>query len=388
MNEINPELLSELYGKDLIAYGTGGTGNVVIPYLAQHKKIRLHGVTNSRIIGAANGTFPHTDLPMRSIQAWSELMPEATILVTVIDPTAQKEILDICRDKGFQEILFVPFELIYAIAYANLDIYAIPQKDGTTSWLRPEGNPWLSLMCFANQVHETHQKTFSEFRGCHRGETVAVVGTGPSLAYYSPVAEARHIGVNTAYRKENIKLDYYFLGHYIPGLCKELVKYDFIKFFTDYDVFPEYIVEENGARRYFINFPSKEIHADIVHYPLMGSGSIIFSAIQFALYTRPKRLLLIGCDCSANGHFDEANFSEINMSYNMYSAVSIWIDGYKRLKKFVKQHYPDTEIVSVNPVGLKGMFRDVYTKSYLDAHSEIDRAECEILSISKLKNIE
>lgn len=381
MNEVNPELLSKLYGKDLIAYGTGGTGNVVIPYLAQHKEIRLHGATNSRTIGATKGIFPHTDLPIRSIQTWSELMPEATILVTVIDPTAQKEIFDICRDKGFREILFIPFELVHAIAYANLDIYAIPQKDGRTSWLRPEGNPWLSLMCFANQVHETHQKTFSEFRGCHRGETVAVVGTGPSLTYYSPVVGAQHIGVNTAYRKENIKLDYYFLGHYIPDVCKELRGYNFIKFFTYYDVFPEYIVEENNARRYFINFPSKEIHADIEYYSLMGSGSIIFSAIQFALYTRPKRLLLIGCDCSANGHFDETDFSETNSSYNMHSAVPIWIDGYKRLRQFVEHYYPDTEVISVNPVGLKGMFHDVYTESYLNAHPELGLKNCEILDL-------
>lgn len=41
--------------------------------------------------------------------------------------------------------------------------------------------------------------------------------------------------------------------------------------------------------------------------------------------------------------------------------------------------YPDMEIISVNPVGLKGLFRDVYTESYLNDHPEIDRKTVEIL---------
>ena len=43
------------------------------------------------------------------------------------------------------------------------------------------------------------------------------------------------------------------------------------------------------------------------------------------------------------------------------------------------------EIISVNPVGLKGMFHDMYTESYLDAHPEIDRERCEVLDQSKYK---
>ena len=197
-----------------------------------------------------------------------------------------------------------------------------------------------------------------------------MLGTG----YYSQIAGIPHIGVNTAFKREGINLDYYFLGHYIPDLCADLKQHDFIKFITYYDEFPEYIIEENQARRYFINYPSKEIHADIEYYPLMGSGSIIFSAIQFAMYTRPQKIFLVGCDCAANGHF-----GTVEDRHYLESAVDIWMDGYKRLKRFSAQYYPDTEIISINPVGLKGMFRDVYTRSYLDAHPDLVCAECEIL---------
>lgn len=385
MNKIDPKLLSALYGKDLIAYGTGRVGKVVIPYLAQQEGIRLHGVTSSKINEMDAGLFPGTNLPVRSIQAWAEIMPDAVILISVINPGGQKEIQQICKNCGFHKLLFVPLDLVNAIAYSNLDIYAVPQEESVTGkpWIRPEGNPWLSLMCLANQVHEVHKKSFSEFHGRHRGEVVAVVGTGPSLCYYSPGERMKHIGVNAAFKHPGLELDYYFLTHYIPEWCNELKEYDFVKFFSYFEVFPEYIIEENQARRYFISQPSRDIHADIEYYPLMGCESIIFPAIQFALYTRPRQLLLVGCDCTANGHFDADE-----CSYYMDPAVAAWKDGYRRLKVFCNQHYPDTEIISVNPVGLKGMFHDVYTQSYLDAHPELDQIGCEILDISELENVE
>ena len=56
--------------------------------------------------------------------------------------------------------------------------------------------------------------------------------------------------------------------------------------------------------------------------------------------------------------------------------VPQWIEGYRNVKKFSALHYPDMEIISVNPVGLKGMFHDVYTESYLNA----SRSRCEILN--------
>jgi len=60
-------------------------------------------------------------------------------------------------------------------------------------------------------------------------------------------------------------------------------------------------------------------------------------------------------------------------------SIPIWIEGYRKLKTYVARYYPDTEIISVNPVGLRGMFQDVYTKSFLNAFPEINRSECRIL---------
>ena len=61
------------------------------------------------------------------------------------------------------------------------------------------------------------------------------------------------------------------------------------------------------------------------------------------------------------------------------SAGNFLVNSWKWVKDFTNRFYPGTEIISVNPVGLKGLFRDVYTEAYLKEHPEIDRSACELL---------
>ena len=42
-------------------------------------------------------------------------------------------------------------------------------------------------------------------------------------------------------------------------------------------------------------------------------------------------------------------------------------------------YYPETEIISINPVGLKGLFRDEFTKAFLKEQSEIAPKTVQIL---------
>ncbi|WP_330684444.1 hypothetical protein, partial [Sporofaciens musculi] len=136
------------------------------------------------------------------------------------------------------------------------------------------------------------------------------------------------------------------------------------------------------------NCSNNEIYEDITYYPLMGFYSIIFQALQFAFYTRPKKILLIGCDCSLDGHFEKTQESLVKEMHKNTEKeklltkeilVLLWKEGYKRIKTFTEQFYPDVEIISVNPIGLKGMFHDMYTESYLEAHPELDRSKCDVL---------
>ncbi len=370
MIRLSPRVWSELYGKDLIAFGTGDSARRLVPYLAQDPNIRLHGVTNSRVTTDDDGTFLETGLPVRSLRAWAKYLPDATILIT---PWLDLEnIVSCCKEAGFHEFRYVTAEMVSAL-------------DKLEEQLAESQAPRIfEYICLANELRDAHKAAFSEFRGCNQGKTVAVVGTGPSLSYYTPIEGVSHIGVNTSFLKEDLTLDYYFITHYIPEWCEKLKDYNFIKFFSvnrksnSKDQFPEYIIEENDGRRCFSmsHIPSTQIHTNIECYPLMGFGSIIFRAIHFALYTRPKKLLLIGCDCTSTGHFDGApdgNGPLIDIN------ISRWMEGYRQVKAFASFHYPDLEIISVNPLGLKGMFRDMYTEKYIDAHLGLDRSKHDII---------
>ena len=58
---------------------------------------------------------------------------------------------------------------------------------------------------------------------------------------------------------------------------------------------------------------------------------------------------------------------------------------WREFKRFVQVYYPETEIISVNPVGLKGIFRDVYTPSFLHKHPEIDPDFVEIIDDGEIQ---
>ena len=124
---------------------------------------------------------------------------------------------------------------------------------------------------------------------------------------------------------------------------------------------------EERVTRYFLNDRKKSqyplptdhwIHRNICKHGLIDFGSVAFAALHFSLFTYPKRIYLVGCDTSQAGHFYDKPQSRSSLDVRN---VKI---GYARMKMFARLYYPDTEIISVNPVGLKGLFRDVYTDSY------------------------
>ena len=208
----------------------------------------------------------------------------------------------------------------------------------------------------------------------YQGKDIAVIATGPSLKEYIPLKNVINIGVNYAYKDERLKLDYLFVQDYLGfknGL-KEINEYqkDFCtKFYgltTEYEpefrrVVPESDALSANALRYrtdwvnISNFEPKFAY-DISTQPLGCFGSIVFPALQFALYTNPRKIYLIGCDCSKNGHFDGTSSLDL----------TVLLGPWKKFKEFVKIYYPETEIISVNPAGLKGLFTDIYQNKNME----------------------
>ena len=220
-------------------------------------------------------------------------------------------------------------------------------------------------------VARKHEKAFAEFKGCYTGKKIAIFATGPSLNKYKEIPDLIKIGVNKSFLKENLKLDYLFMQDW--GVREYIDKLDdpkyenIIKFFgvapeyqfdrTDLslkaNIIPESAVLKYKARQYFqhSSYLVSEIHfyKDIETNYIECGGTVALAAMQFALYTNPAEIYIIGCDCSSGHYANQGGNSKFT------HLIKPWL----KLKEFADIYYPDTKIISVNPVGLKGVFEDL-----------------------------
>ena len=268
-------------------------------------------------------------------------------------------------------------------------------------------NHWHSNLMTHLQLYQKaanlHPKTFSEYKNKHNGCDIALIACGPTVNDFVAVPDTIYVGVNRAFKKSDIKLDYIFVEDYEKGMFSALEDYykenkDIKKFYGIHQGFAinDQIISESvsirhNASRFYTRIrwkhPTHEVLVrdeefafDIATEPLTCSGSVVFPAMQFILYTNPKRIFIYGCDCSADAHFYDTKNTTKDTSWAGDPSWTAAIHGWKLLKKFADKYYPETEIISVNPVGLRGLFRDVYTESFLAKHPEIDRMHVKIFN--------
>ena len=235
-----------------------------------------------------------------------------------------------------------------------------------------------------------HQKTFNGFKNKHKGQTVILIGAGPTLNYFEPIKNAIYVGANRTFLYKDVDFDYLFtidkagletksedyyeqFFAYRPNHC--------IKFVGDQNLGEMYQISESkisdsNARRYKTtagNLISK-FTFDIESEALGNFCSVALQAIQFILYTNPSKIYLVGIDCNVSrfGHFTGAtnklsNERNEDLDSNTFQCIKAWSE----LKNFLKIYYPDTQIISVNPVGLKGIFDEVYTEKYLYSNDKL-----------------
>ncbi len=233
-----------------------------------------------------------------------------------------------------------------------------------------------------NEIAAVNSAAFSQYKDCHAGKDVVIVGTGPSLSKYRPIKEAVHIGLNTAYKRTDINFDFLFSQdfhkfHYsntdICEIVREISNLKCKKYIGRYMSdnpsksiqLPVSIFKDIGADWYFVdNAPTETIFPDIRFFPLMDFGSVAFPAIHFALFTNPSRIYLVGSDGVVNGKYERVNgeIAEVVPHSYIDSYIGAIYNGYSKVKRFTAQHYPDTQIISINPHMLKGMFEDMYTE--------------------------
>lgn len=234
-------------------------------------------------------------------------------------------------------------------------------------------------------VAKQHSKVFPQFKHANEGKTVALIATGPTMNYFNPADDVVQIGVNKAFLRKDLDLKYWFAIDYFAtkNLIEDLKSKDFYKFFgqcsssntdhiyvkvkeePEYYCFPDSVIESvPNSFKFYIDHPSREVNRDIETQPLPDFSSCVFSALSFALYSGAKKIYIVGCDCAMNGYFDK---TQQIACWNINNLIKSW----DVVKDYLAIFHPEVEIVSVNPVGLKGYFKDVYTQSYLDANPDV-----------------
>ena len=225
---------------------------------------------------------------------------------------------------------------------------------------------------------QLHQRTFLKFKGCNQGKRVAIVGAGPSVNHFKPIQDCVYIGLNRACQLDIVNFTYLFsidkLG--IEHIYPQFAEYDSIKFIGDQNLGPKYQIPETEVAkmrgdvyRYKTDvgmFKDSRFTCNLESEPLGNFNTVSLQAIQFALYTLPEEIYLVGIDCSSIGHFASSNKEEIalneriqNRGENREQNADYSIQYWQQLKEFANLYYPDTKIISVNPVGLRGLFKDL-----------------------------
>lgn len=227
-----------------------------------------------------------------------------------------------------------------------------------------------------------HQKTFSEYKNKHAGETVVLVGAGPTVTKFEPIPNAKYVGLNRAYLYDKVKFDYLFtidragLDTGEESFYEGFINYDCIKFIGDQNLgigyqIPQHLqgLDNPSVRHYktTANYLPEIFHLDIDTCALRNSCSCSIQAMQFILFTNPKKVYVVGvdCTCSKKEHFIGSAYDNLkkrneDLRENDLNHIQSW----KELKEFADTYYPETEIIVVNPVGLKGIFEEYYTKSF------------------------
>ena len=113
------------------------------------------------------------------------------------------------------------------------------------------------------------------------------------------------------------------------------------------------------------------IPIDITGEPFAFYRGTVFAVLQFAFLTNAKNVYLVGFDCTSSGHAFK----------NWHEDLTYQLSYWKQFKQYKDMFFETTEIISVNPVNLKGMFKDVYTQKFVNENKININDNIEILNI-------
>lgn len=224
-------------------------------------------------------------------------------------------------------------------------------------------------------VRDIHLSVFPPYKDIYRGRDVVIVGAGPTLANYQPIPNAIHIGVNRTFRYDKVSLDFLFAQDFpaLKSYIDEIVEYRRGVCQKFFGIYPNSFRKENipdkyaiaaSAKRYIVasGLAPYKFFCDISRYPLADAGSVAFAAANFAIYTSPSRLYLVGLDCDIEGYFTGESQYPPDAAGRIARGkkrASELIRGWSCFKSFCDVFYPETKVICINPIGLKGIFTEI-----------------------------
>ena len=371
--------IDELYeiinkNKEIIVYGIGDVGSTVLDYLRLHNWFVYNKISCVAVKNFSDNPKRYKE---KEIYQYTDLIcfRENGVVIILTDENKHESITADLSTFGFKRIVGLNNYVFWQIkaimqsfhdnllSQINYQLYVLNEKIDDIKY----------QVCDQNEISAVNTMAFSEYRNLYRGKELVILATGPSMKKYKPIKNAIHIGVNTAHRRDDIELDFLFTQDFnreydwMPIYGEEMKKaFERIKnriFIGSYSPrlpyheieYPEeYSSINKKIRRYFVGKDSDYIYKNICYHPLMDNFSVVFPAVHFALFTYPRKIYIVGCDVSDKGqHFDSDE--------ELYDNPT-WLHkmGWLRVKKFAELHYPETEFISINPVGLTGLFKDVY----------------------------
>ena len=246
-------------------------------------------------------------------------------------------------------------------------------------------NPFLQLICKHKYPCKTiNEMAFKKFKNIHKGETAIIYASGPSLNNYKTIYGSKkfiHAGVNGVIKRDDLakKLHYYFYGDakhqdayleiaegYQPKNAKFVHSYRDAKHYLQHINPSE--ASTAGAIPYEDTLRLEDTSPDIIKSPVKGGG-VTFRAVQILLFMGISKLYIVGNDISKGG----LRFYESQTEYRPPKGPIITItsesetkvaqqpyEHWVRFKSYISENYPEVEIISINPVHLKGVFKDKF----------------------------
>jgi hypothetical protein len=351
--------------REIVIYGAGYVAQEVVKCCkVLNKGYNIRCIAVRQLEGNVADIMNLTVFPISTLR----LYYDTGLFLVATDEKLHKQILSELKDRGCKNIKLLSNyafkELKSMVSDSALQRYLV-EETFKIARINQKKIEQQNEICYVNT------KSFAKYKNCNREKEVVVVGTGPTFVKYKPIDGAVHIGVNGACIRKDIKFDYYFMADfdrrydnnnsYIKDASGQIFVGRYMQEFASKYIESPMDCEllDRNVKRYFSDsFMVMDIYPDICFHPLANFGSIIFNALHFALYTYPKKIYLVGCDVEFTGHFYDS-IEKNNPADNMRDEM-IWFRlGYSKMKHFADYFYPDTEIISINPRGLKGLFKDI-----------------------------